>query len=130
MTWIQHIGITCKDIEKSKKFYIENFDFKVVREFDVPEKDINQIFGINSDAHIVSLKGERDQEIELFSFSGKEFCECTGNISHFALFVSKRKETAEKIKATGFETIIVDRGEGREVYFVKDPDGVLIELKE
>lgn len=130
MAWIQHIGITCKDIEESKKFYIENFNFEVTREFHVSKKDIQQLFGIESDAEIVSLKGDKDQELELFNFANKKFSKCQGNISHLALFVGARKETAEKLKAKGFETIVLDRGEGKKAYFCKDPNGVLVELRE
>ncbi|MFC1767067.1 VOC family protein, partial [Candidatus Margulisiibacteriota bacterium] len=50
--------------------------------------------------------------------------------SHFALFVGDRKEFIEKLKKLGMETIVADRGDGNLVYFTKDPDGVLIELRD
>lgn len=131
MVWIQHLGITCKNISDSLKFYTENFDLVKIRESIVPQKETKQIFGVDSPAHIVTLKAENNQEIELFEFPEANNNNCRmGNISHFALFVGNRRETLNKFIAKGLKTIYIDRGDNRFVYFAVDPDGNLIELRE
>ena len=53
-----------------------------------------------------------------------------GNITHFAVYVPNRLETAKKIQNSGYEALIAKKDDGNSVYFVKDPDNNLIELKE
>lgn len=131
MSWIHHIGIVCSDIKKSEQFYTEYFGLKRARETTVPSAETNKIFGINSAAHIIALSAENGSEIELFEFpDAKPPKPSQGGISHLALFVGNRREYHDRLKAKGIDTIFIDRGEGRYVYFVKDPDGNLIELRE
>ena len=130
MTWLQHVGITCSDIKKSEKFYAENFGLEKVREMDVPAEMIKKIFGIESSAKIIYLKAQ-DSIVELFDFlEARDIKSSLGSISHIALSVGNRKEIYENLKSKGAETILIDKGDGKYTYFVKDPDGVLIELKE
>ena len=131
MSWIHHIGLVCSDIQKSEQFYTEHFGLKRARETAVPATETQKIFGINSAAHIIALAAEGGQEIELFEFpDAKHLKPAQGAISHLALFVGNRRECHDRLKAKGIDTIFIDRGEGRYVYFVKDPDGNLIELRE
>jgi len=131
MAWIQHLGITCSNIEESLKFYLDNFGMNKVRESTVPAKETKQLFGVDSSAHIITLKAENNQELELFEFpEAGEIKSKMGSISHFAFFVGNRKEFHDRLAARGGRTIFIDRGENRFVYFAIDPDGNLIELRE
>ncbi|MFC1571255.1 VOC family protein [Candidatus Margulisiibacteriota bacterium] len=130
MTQLHHIGLTCSDIKISEKFYIENFGLEKTKEVSVPARLMMEIFGIDSLAKMVYLKAGNSM-IELFDFpEAKDLKPAMGNISHMALSVENRKEVFERMKSNGLKTILVDKGEGQFVYFVKDPDGVLIELKD
>ena len=130
MTYIQHIGIVCSDIEKSERFYIENFGLEKHHTFHVPSSVMDKIFGVKSAANIIALKAE-NSIIELFDFyEAKNLSLSMGRITHISLFVKDSKACAEKLRENGVDIIEVDREEGRVIYFAKDPDGVLIELKE
>ncbi len=129
MTHIHHIGITCSDINRSERFYLEHFGLKKIKEIDAPAAWMKNIFNINSPAKLVYLKSE-DAVIELFHFSEAGLKPTLGSISHFALTVKNRKHAFEKFKNDGFKTIFNDKGDGDYTYFIKDPDGVLIELKD
>lgn len=96
----------------------------------VPTQIIKKIFGINSPAKIICLKAG-DSIIELFEFpKAKGVKPSMGTITHIALSVSNRKETFQKMKNKNTVTVLIDKGDGNFTYFVKDPDGVLIELKD
>lgn len=130
MTWLEHLGITCSDIKRSEKFYVENFGLKKISEKGESAEVIKKIFGIDSSAKFIYLKAGNSL-IELFEFPEAENLKrAMGNINHFALSVGNRQEAYERLKSKGIETILIDRGDGRFTYFVKDPDGVLIELRE
>jgi catechol 2,3-dioxygenase-like lactoylglutathione lyase family enzyme len=130
MSWLQHVGITCSDIRRSEKFYVQYFGLENVREIDVPAAIIKKIFGIDSSARLIYLKGG-NSIVELFDFpEAKDQKPMMGNISHIALAVGKPGELFEKLKKDGVETILIDKGSGKYTYFIKGPDGVLIELRE
>lgn len=129
MTDLHHVGITCSDIKKSERFYIGNFGLENIREMDVPAEITKKIFGIDSLAKIIFLKAG-NSIIELFDFPEAKLKPAMGTISHIALSVGNPKEVFDKMKGIGIETILIDKGNGKYNYFVKDPDGVLIELKD
>lgn len=133
VVWLQHVGLVCSDLEKSVKFYTENFGLPKIREAELPASEMKILFGVPLRAKVISLKAE-GQIIELFNFYDRPAPSLNpaGNlgISHFALLVGPRKEFAEKLKAKGVELIYLDRGGGQAVYFARDPDGILIELRE
>ena len=51
-------------------------------------------------------------------------------ISHFALYVEDREGVKNRFDDHGLKTIKAEKKNGEFVYFVKDPDGVLIELRD
>ena len=129
MFCLHHIGITCSDIVASERFYVENFGLLKIKEKVESAEIIQQIFGINSPARIVLLKSGETM-VELFEFPEVDHQPIMGSVSHFALCVADTKKAYEKLKAKGIETIMIDRGKEKHIYFVKDPDGVLIELRD
>ena len=69
--------------------------------------------------------------VELFEFPQvKDLKAGMGSITHFALGVGNPKEVYERLRGQGVESILIDKGKGKYTYFIKDPDGILIELKE
>jgi catechol 2,3-dioxygenase-like lactoylglutathione lyase family enzyme len=129
MANIQHIGITCNDIRKSAEFYEQYFKLKKIKEFEVAKDVIEVIFGIKSKAQVIYLQAQ-DQIIELFYFIDQKINNQMGSISHFALSVGNREKVFNTIKQSGVGVILAIKPDGGKVYFVKDPDGILIELKD
>jgi catechol 2,3-dioxygenase-like lactoylglutathione lyase family enzyme len=129
MTGLQHVGLTCSDLKRSEQFYAENFGLENVHAMDVDAATIKKIFGIESPAKIIFLKAG-NSIIELFDFPEAKVKPRMGSITHIALAVSEPQRTFEQMKARGAETILIDKGNDQYTYFVKDPDGVLVELKE
>ncbi|MBU0686640.1 MAG: VOC family protein [Candidatus Margulisbacteria bacterium] len=131
MAWLQHIGLTTSNLKLSEKFYVENFGFKTIVEKEISARLMQEIFGYNSPAQLIFLKAEKGQEIELFHFPElKEAIPQIGKISHFTLAVDDHVKYFEKLKNSGCETIAAKKEDGGMVYFVKDPDGNLIELRD
>jgi len=134
VAWIQHLGVVPSDIERSRRFYSTVLGLKIKREFTVPKEDIRKIFGIDSPASIISYELEKGQTLELFEFPDKKGTVKNESfnigINHFALYVGDRKTFGKKLEDRGVETVFVDRGEKGFVYFAKDPDGILIELRD
>ena len=128
MTTFHHIGITCQDIEKSKEFYCKYLGFTFRNEASAPEALIKNVFAINSPAKIIYLVSENTL-IELFSFPDDKQPSKMGSVSHIALTVSDREGLFEKLKTNGHKTIKYQKDDGGFILFVKDPDGILIELK-
>ncbi|MFH1362421.1 MAG: VOC family protein [bacterium] len=128
MTNFHHVGITCQNAQKSKEFYLKHFGFQLEKEVTAPAELIKNVFAINSPAKITYLISE-NMLIELFEFPEDKRPAVMGSISHFALIVPDRVALFEMIKADGHETIKQAKPNGGFVLFVKDPDGVLIELK-
>jgi catechol 2,3-dioxygenase-like lactoylglutathione lyase family enzyme len=129
MAWIQHVGITCENLERSEEFYVKYLGFKKIRKFIVPEEEIKRIFGIDSPANVSVLKAE-NQEIELFYYENNKNKFDMGKISHINLMVSDREAVYRKIISDGYQGILIDRAGGRKTYFVKDPEDNLIELRQ
>lgn len=133
MTHIQHIGLTCSDIERSKKFYMEIFGLSLLMEREVSGEDIKKIFGVASRVKLAHLMAE-NTVIELFEFADindkKMNIPYNIGISHIALFVGDREKFTERLKALKVEVSRIERIDGTFVYFAKDPDGILIELRD
>ena len=133
MASIQHIGITCSDLTRSEKFYTEKFGMKKVREIEVGAETMKAIFGIDSPAKIVTMDAEHGQAVELFEFRKKEVLTPNAatqiGLTHLQVIIADLEGSFNKFIAEGIPTIRVNRPQGGYIYFIKDPDGVLIELK-
>jgi catechol 2,3-dioxygenase-like lactoylglutathione lyase family enzyme len=130
MVNLEHVGITCSNLVESQRFYQENFGLEKTGEMKVSAERIKAIFGLDSSATIVFLKAG-EARLELFEFpEAKSLKPVLETISHISLKVDSRQKTYEKIKNMGGETILIDKHDGDFIYFVKDPDGGLIELKD
>lgn len=122
---IHHIAIICSDYEKSKDFYTNILEFKIIKETYRKERDSYKL-----DIAI----GENDR-IELFSFPNSpkrlSYPEALG-LRHLAFEVDNIKETVKKLnyKNINTETIRIDECTGKKFTFFNDPDGLPIELYE
>lgn len=130
MVFLQHIGITCQNIKVSSKFYRELFGLKKLWEKTVPASEMKAIFNISSPAQIIALKTDNGM-LELFNFTKrKRERSGRGNITHFAITVAEKEGFIKKAKRKGVEVTLIDRENGHRTYFIKDPDGILVEIRD
>ncbi|MFZ0320716.1 MAG: VOC family protein [Candidatus Sulfotelmatobacter sp.] len=124
-TRIHHIAIICSDYAKSKHFYVDVLELKIIREIYRNERKSFKL-----DLQV----GERYQ-IELFSFlnpperaSSPEAC----GLRHIALEVDNVRETVQKLQGHGIEVepIRIDETTNKSFTFFSDPDGLPIEIYE
>ena len=121
---VGHVGINVSDIEVSKKFYIEIFDFEVI--FEETKEDRKFIY-LGHNGEIV---------ITLWEQCNKEFSKDTAGLHHLAFLVDHVDELIafeKKIELLKIEKIydkIVSHAEGADsggIYFL-GPDGVRLEV--
>lgn len=125
LTAIHHIAIIASDYRRSKAFYCDVLGFELVAETYRSERD--------------SWKGDLALQgryvIELFSFpsppprpSQPEAC----GLRHLAFAVTDIDEACDALKRAGVacESVRVDEFTQRRFTFLRDPDGLPLELYE
>ncbi|WP_457640421.1 VOC family protein [Persephonella sp.] len=128
---VHHISISVKDPEESKRFY-ETLGFKEIFRWSSEDGNLT----------IIHLKLS-DIFLEIFSFkNSKEKPDFTENlwedlkvrgIKHFALKVDDINKTREFFIKKGIISDKIEITEGKTgilYFFIKDPDGIFIEIVE
>ncbi len=136
-----HVGIPVINVEKSKSYFCDIFDFRVEDEFDV---DVSKIYGVpNGLLHCVILKGSWGK-IELLKNIHPEFTppQAVGRVCpifHIAMFVTDSDTIVEKVKAAGYEIwtegiVRVPKNHqivpGCRIVYLGGPDGIVVEILE
>ena len=121
---VHHIAIIGSNYEKSRKFYVEQLGFSVIRENYREELDDYKID--------LQLK---DLEIELFIKKDcpkrLDYPEAYG-LRHLAFQVDSVDETVRQLNEMGIETepVRMDAFTNKKMTFFFDPDGLPLELHE
>ena len=122
---IHHIAIICSNYERSKKFYTEVLELKIIREVYREERKSYKLDLALNDQYI----------IELFSFpdpptrpSSPESC----GLRHLAFQVESVEETKTRLeqKSITVEPIRIDEHTQKKFTFFADPDGLPLEIYE
>ena len=118
---ISFTTITVRDLEKSVKFYTEIIKLNEVMRFS-PQKGINIVF----------LKDEYNGKIELIEYEQNKKVEDSGNAAIVSIGFAI-DDLDKSIKMLSESNIKITRGpiqtpSGTKFLFIKDPDGVEIEL--
>ena len=122
---IHHIAIICSNYERSKKFYTEVLELKIIREVYREERKSYKLDLALNDQYI----------IELFSFpdpptrpSSPESC----GLRHLAFQVESVEEAKQKLeqKSVIVEPIRIDGYTQKKFTFFADPDGLPLEIYE
>lgn len=112
---LDYLSLTVRDLEASLKFYQENFDFEVTREYETEK------------AAVIELEGARFKLVEDPEFSGNE-----GNNTLFYCFsmdVDDFTEALADLENRGIQLLSGPHAEeGGEYLFIVDPDGYRIKL--
>lgn len=119
-----HIGIWAQDVGMAERYYEDVLGLKKEREYDVSADIMKAIFGTEQVCS-VKVYGRENVRVEIFDAAGG----ARSGINHFSLSVGDRKEFCDRAKAKGAEVIKVWRGD-HPVYFIKDPHGVLTEIRD
>jgi len=129
--YCHHLGIFTAHPDRLKRFYIGKLGFKLDSEREIDKKIFRQIFGINTSCQLIRLNLDK-VSLELFypsQFRLKKYLKGTAGYNHWALNVYHKARFCSLAKKKGVRVIKVKRS-GYYTYFIQDPDGNLIEIKD
>ena len=121
---VHHIAILCSDRERALAFYCDGLGFSVERTHKRPERGDEIImlcgYGVTLELFVSKSNPPRVTDPEAYG------------LRHLALWTDDVEKTAAKLFEKGFapEPIRRDTFTGEKMTFVKDPDGLPIELHE
>jgi glyoxylase I family protein len=121
---LHHIAILSSDKTRALRFYRDALGFAVVREIDRPERGDEIVWlqgaGVVLELFVAPHRPPRVSDPEAYG------------LRHIALCVDDVETAIDRIKACGFspEPIRRDTFDGKKMTFVKDADGLPVELHE
>jgi len=126
---VHHIAISVTDAKRSENFY-SFFGFTRMRRWEAEDKSLQ----------IVHLKNNEGIILELFCYAASQDAPAhtastktelpVRGVKHFGLHVESIQKAKEEIEKHGIE-IVTDITKGRTgpfYFFIKDPDGILVEI--
>jgi len=121
---IHHIAINASDYVATKKFYVDQLGFEVIRETPRPAKN---------DLKLDLRLGDQELEIFIADHFPKRltYPEALG-LRHLAFKVENMDEALAELNAQGieFEPVRMDELTNKKMTFFFDPDGLPLELHE
>ena len=126
-----HIGIITNNYRKLVSFYTEKLEFTVEKEEKLSKFVMRSVFGLASEGKFTRLVSG-NAGIEIFCITSnllKKKVNATIGYNHWALRVEDKNEFVRKIMKKGVIIIHIKRND-HSVYFIKDPDGNRIEIKD
>jgi len=121
---VKHFCINVKDLDKSIDFYCDTLGLEISRRFEILESGVE----------IALVTGEgSDVAIELSCQRGKEEYVIGDHLGHLAFIVGDVDATVEELRKKGVEIVMEpftfsQAGSEERLAFVKDPDGISVEL--
>lgn len=143
VTGCEHIGIQVRDVERSARFYQEALGFELLSRFSKSEPYVQRVVGypgVTLEIAMLAIPGTEVQ-LEILEYrdaGGTPVDTGTANpgTAHFSLFVDDLGELYDRLAADGVEFVsapeIATAGplEGQRLVYMKDPDGIRVELVE
>ncbi|WP_104040675.1 SMU1112c/YaeR family gloxylase I-like metalloprotein [Vibrio hyugaensis] len=120
---IHHVAIICSDYPRSKRFYTEVLEFKILAEN----------YREARDSYKLDLALPDGSQVELFSFPGAperpSFPEAQG-LRHLAFLVNDVEQVKAYLESNDVEVepIRIDEFTGKAFTFFQDPDGLPLEI--
>jgi catechol 2,3-dioxygenase-like lactoylglutathione lyase family enzyme len=139
MKRIHHVGISIRDMDRSIRFYRDNFDMELVIEREYSGEKFDKVAGMSGAEAKMAMLRLGDTLIELFEFKkplGRAVRQylwpCDYGITHIAFEVEDIWKKYEELVAMGvdFNCPPQDVREGVRATYMKDPDGNMLELVE
>jgi len=129
---LHHVGLFTNRPRSILHFYQRKLGLRKEYRTVLSRDIMNKIFGINIDCYMDKLTLD-DLCIEVFHpknmRKGKKIRKIVG-INHFCLGVADKKKFCDKLeKKFRVRIIRIKKDNNYYVYFIKDPDGNLIEIK-
>ncbi len=126
-----HIGILTNNARVLVDFYTEKMDFRNEKEETLNSSVFNKIFGFAVDCRFIKLSAGEFM-LELFepvkAKARARTTKMTG-LNHFGYCVKNRRDYVNRLRKKNVDIIEVTRN-SHTVYFVCDPDGNRIEIRE
>lgn len=126
-----HIGIGTNRPKELIEFYVEKMGFEVTETKSIPENLMKEVFGIPSPCLLTKLKFGlvilevvSPQEFNLRSRPND-----VSGYSHWSLGVEDIANYCRELNNRGVEIKSIER-QDKSIYFLKDPDGNLVEIYE
>lgn len=121
---VHHVGVWASDASAVSEFYEGVMGFEKEREYEVPVELMSAIFGIDRSCKVRVYAGDTAR-VEVFDVRGTDL----SGINHFSLSVGDRVEFFGRAKLEGADCLEVMKGD-HPVYFIRDPSGLLVEIKD
>lgn len=128
---LDHVGVSVSNLSRSIEFYRQNFGFTLERLIELPQRNLK-----------VALLQKAGFTIEMLQFADalplpdyRKTTESDGKtigVKHFCMRVNDIQGVSDFLKRNGveFASEVAVGVRGLRRFFVKDPDGILVELSE
>ena len=126
-----HIGILTNDAQRLIRFYTHKLDFKKIKEDILDASTFGTLFGFRVSTRFIRLSTD-GLMLELFEPLEKKASSNTvtsTGLNHFGYCVRNRLNYVKLLHKKKVNIIEIKRN-GHTVYFVTDPDGNRIEIRE
>lgn len=133
-----HTALTVSSFETSLEFYTRILGLRLDKTYHLNDQNVYRIFGLMGvRVRCAELKTGRLGRLELFEFdsgakpAGRPEINSIG-IQHIAFYVSDFDEVGKRLQLAGVEILNepVHLPNGARSFFVRDPDGIILELIE
>ena len=126
-----HIGIFTNNSKRLVNFYVNKLGFKKGMVNKLPKSIMKPLFGISCDCKFIKLYSEGVM-IEIFEpmlVRGRKRINNTIGYNHWGYCVGDRKKFVKKLRRKKVNIIEIKRND-HIIYFITDPDGNRIEIRE
>ena len=131
MSVCHHIGLFGQDPESLVSFYVEKLGFEHEGSKIISADWMDKIFGIPDACRLIKLV-LGSAVVEIFvPQSGGSVCRTASSrgYNHWGLGVGNKETYVSRLEKKGVPLLKLE-GTGKTIYFVKDPEGNLIEIYE
>jgi catechol 2,3-dioxygenase-like lactoylglutathione lyase family enzyme len=127
MAELQHPGISVADLDRAVAWYSKHFGFREAKRFEKADMEIKGAAMVLGERALEILQPYRPSAARAAAGTLAEELARIG-ANHIAIAVGNIGECFEDLKRSGavFVTGLIDR----RVFFCKDPDGTLIEVRQ
>lgn len=126
---IDHYAISISNTERSIEFY-KKLDFEVVKDWEADDKSLRIVHLMNGGFILEMFCYTDSDELPEFSQNLSSDLKVKGS-KHFGLWVDDLEIVGDYLISVGIlqEKPVISQGRlGRPYFFIKDPDGIFVEI--